>query len=298
MSDYSNNSDRPVSQRWLIGGIIAMFFILSILYSLVTPLGEGPDEPGHAAYAFFLARTGQLPVQRAAPAAADVPGEGHQPPLAYALVAPFLLWLPADQRQFDLPGNPRFIWAAGDQLNAVAHGSREYLPWQGMVLAWHIARGIGVLLGAGTILCTYLAARTLLADRPPGAALLAALLVALNPQFLFCTAVVNNDALLTMLSALLLALLALVWRRQSEHIPPGPGLISAIGIVAGLALLTKQSAIVLLVPAMAILAWQPGRGRQRVFRCGLALVWMLLLAGWWYIRNLQLYGDLFGLGAF
>ena len=41
----------------------------------------------------------------------DVPGEGHQPPLAYALVAPLAAWLPSEERQFVMPGNPRFTWA-------------------------------------------------------------------------------------------------------------------------------------------------------------------------------------------
>ena len=88
------------------------FVVLATLYSVVTPLGEGPDEPGHARYMFFLAREGRLPVQQTDAATSDVPGEGHQPPLAYALVAPLAAWLPREERQFDMPGNPRFTWAS------------------------------------------------------------------------------------------------------------------------------------------------------------------------------------------
>ena len=143
---------------------------LATLYSVVTPLGEGPDEPGHARYMFFLAREGRLPVQQADAAKSDVPGEGHQPPLAYALVAPLAAWLPREERQFDMPGNPRFTWAspsagAAAELNAVAHGSREYMPWRGFVLAWHLARLVSVALGAATVVFTYLAARALTDER-------------------------------------------------------------------------------------------------------------------------------------
>ena len=205
---------------------MAAFVALATLYSVVTPLGEGPDEPGHARYMFWLAREGRLPVQRAD--ASDVPGEGHQPPLAYALVAPLAAWLPREERQFDLPGNPRFTWAgessrsAGQpaELNAVAHGSREYLPWRGFVLAWHLGRLVSVALGAATVVLTYLAARALhcrlqIADCKLEKAqstiynlqsaipLLAAALVAFNPQFLFISALVTNDALLVTLSAAL-----------------------------------------------------------------------------------------------
>src|SRR5437773_1606075 len=131
-------------QHVSINILIVLFVGLAAVYSVVVPLGEGPDEPGHAAYVFFLAREGRLPVQRVEPQQSDVPGEGHQPPLAYALAAPMVAWLPPEERQFDLPGNPRFTWAGGDELNAVAHGSREYPPWRGAVLAWHLARLVSV----------------------------------------------------------------------------------------------------------------------------------------------------------
>ena len=45
-------------------------------------------------------------------AKSDVPGEGHQPPLAYALIAPLAAWSPREERQFDMPGNPRFTGPA------------------------------------------------------------------------------------------------------------------------------------------------------------------------------------------
>src|SRR5690349_2029196 len=142
--------------------LVVAFVALATLYSVVTPLGEGPDEPGHARYMFFLAREGRLPVQQAGAATSDVPGEGHQPPLAYALVARLAAWLPREDRQFDMPGNTRFTWAnpaaGAAELNAVAHGSREYIPWRGFVLAWHLARLASVALGAATVLFTYLAA--------------------------------------------------------------------------------------------------------------------------------------------
>src|SRR5262245_44640159 len=128
---------------------------------MAIPLGEGPDEPGHADYAFFLARMGRLPVQRLDSRQADVPGEGHQPPLAYALAAPLALWLPRDERWTGTIGNSRFVWSGGTEPNAISHGSREYLPWQGSVLAWHLMRLVAVVCGAATVFFTYLAAQEL-----------------------------------------------------------------------------------------------------------------------------------------
>ncbi|HEY3231966.1 MAG TPA: glycosyltransferase family 39 protein [Roseiflexaceae bacterium] len=300
--------------------MVAAFLALAVLYSTAVPLGEGPDEPGHAAYAFFLARAGRLPVQRADPLQSDVPGEGHQPPLAYALAAPLALWLPPQERRLDLIGNPRFTWVGGAEVNVVAHGSREYLPWGGTELAWHLMRLASVALGAVTVLFTYLAARTIdyrlqIADCRLGSTqsaipLLAAGLVAFNPQFLFVSALVTNDALLAALSA---GLLWLVIRTDGRR-PSWEAI--AIGMVLGLALLTKQSAMILIPIAMLGVIRRDGReaGERREHKALVRFTTPLLLrslapslivlmtaalvAGWWYTRNWWLYGDLLGLAAF
>jgi 4-amino-4-deoxy-L-arabinose transferase-like glycosyltransferase len=332
--------------------LVLAFVVLATLYSVVTPLGEGPDEPGHARYMFFLAREGRLPVQQAAAATSDVPGEGHQPPLAYALVAPLAAWLPREERQFDMPGNPRFTWAspsarAAAELNAVAHGSREYMPWRGFVLAWHMARLVSVALGATTVVLTYAIARSLekrleigdwrlgvlqspISNLQSPVPLLAAALVAFNPQFLFISALVTNDALLVTLGA---ALLWLVLRRPTtdngrprtddreptteNRRPTSRASITyaiAIGLVLGLALITKQSAIILApVAFLAVLeqsrsAAISAQERHPVTPSPRHLVTLsallafgittALVSGWWYARNWRLYGDLFGLTAF
>src|SRR5690242_3191491 len=108
--------ERMLWRQLPIGVLILVFLGLATLYSLIVPLGEGPDEPGHAAYLFFLAREGRLPVQRVDPRQSDAPGEGHQPPLAYALAVPLVAWLPPDERMLDLPGNTRFTWSGGAEV--------------------------------------------------------------------------------------------------------------------------------------------------------------------------------------
>ena len=301
--------------------LLALYIALAATYSVVTPLGEGPDEPGHAAYAFFLARTGRLPNQRTR----EVPGEGHQPPLAYALAAPMLLWLPAKERALELPGNPRFVWAGGDQVNVAGHGSREFWPWPSAVLGWHMARLVSVLCGAATVWFTYLAARRLTNSASQSKIpLLAASLVAFNPQFLFTSGLISNDALLAALSA------ALLWLALRQHAgarsqePParsqeligqrndrehanqgnigGVGNALALGIVLGLALLTKLSAVVLvpvaLLGAVSIDTAKLSSRLRVLSSCLLVLLATGATCGWWYWRNWQLYGDPLGLAAF
>ncbi len=271
--------------------ILLLFVALHALYNWAIPLGEGPDEPGHMAYVLFLANAGRLPVQRPAPAPSDVPGEGHQPPLAYALTLPAVTWLAPAERVIRLTANPRFIWAGGDEPGAFRRGSRELWPWDGLTLAWHLARAVAGLWGGMTVACTYLAARRL-APRDKWLPVSAALLVVCNPQALFTTALVSNDALLAALGA------ALLWHCLERPARPWRWALFA-GALFGLALLTKQSALCL-GPLLLWGAWRAARGDLRRF-VALSLLWVLAtltVAGWWFWRNWSLYGDGFGLGAF
>lgn len=297
-----------VGHRSLLALVLA-FLALCMLYNVITPLGEGPDEPGHAGYVFFLAREGRLPVQCASPCVSDVPGSGHHPPLAYLLAMPAVLWLSPDRRTIDLPGNPRFTWAGGDQVNAASHGSREQWPWDAQVLAWRLARLASTLAGVMTIVCTYLAAAAI--RRPSNSAaaayaetmpLLAASLVAFNPQFVFTASLVTNDTLLAACSA------ALLWLIMSGR--PSLRRALAVGLVLGLALVTKQSALALAPLALGwcIAAggrWQetprrPGWQRLAAMLARMAVVAGVaaIVSGWWYARNWRLYGDVFGLQLF
>jgi hypothetical protein len=271
--------------------LLALFLAFHALYNWAIPLGEGPDEPGHLAYVLFLAGEGRLPVQREAPEPSDVPGEGHQPPLAYALAMPAVAWLPADQRAILLTANPRFVWAGGDEPGAFMRGSRELLPWTGLTAAWHLVRAVSGLWGVLAIVFTFLAARQL-SPADPWLAPTAAALVALNPQLLFTTALATNDALLAALGAA-----TLWWCLRPTHSPLRWSLVA--GLLFGLALLTKQSAL-LLGPLLLWGAWRAAGGRLSalVGACLALGLTALLTAGWWFWRNLGLYGDLFGLGAF
>lgn len=276
--------------------LLLLFVGLAMLYNAAVPLGEGPDESGHMNYVLFLAREARLPVQRSEGQASDVPGEGHQPPLAYLLALPAVLWLPPEARQFEQSANPQFLWNDGSESAAFIRASQEYWPWQGVVLAWHLARTVSTLLGAITIVGIWAAAQPLCARwQRPHLALFAAALAALNPQFLFSAALVSNDMLLAALSA------GLFWLCVAAPAASAPRFYwqaAAGGVLLGLALLTKQNAL-LLLPLLLWWSWRSAAGwRQRAAHSAAWLGTALLLAGWWYLRNWQLYSDPLGLSAF
>jgi 4-amino-4-deoxy-L-arabinose transferase-like glycosyltransferase len=305
--------------RWPFLLLLVGFLALATLYNLSVPFGEGPDEPGHLRYVLFLAREGRLPVQRVHPAVSDVPGEGHQPPLAYLSMTPAVAWLPPEV-ELAQTANPRFVWAGGDQPGAFMRGSWERDRTNPLALAWHLARGVSALWALLAVIGTYLAARAFyhlqmpqivqLADNRRRTTddrqtrhsdalfpVLAASFVALNPQFLFSSALVTNDTALAAFGALLLWLcLRAVARREAGS---QVGAFALIGALFGLALLAKQSGL-LLGPLLLWAGWRAANGNWRTALIH-TLAWgipALLVSGWWFVRNWLVYGDLFGLTVF
>ncbi|NJM05085.1 glycosyltransferase family 39 protein [Candidatus Gracilibacteria bacterium] len=296
--------------------LLLIYLLFASIYNLSVPIGEGPDEAGHFRYVLFLASEGRLPVQRAEAKESDVPGEGHQPPLAYALATAAVAWLPAEEHVLEMSANSNFVWSGGDEPGAFHRGSREYWPFSPQIRAWHLTRAINMLWGLVTIICTYQAARVLMGQgsgfrtqNSEGRVrhrwcgnmvpMLAAGLVAFNPQFLFMSALVSNDALLTALGAVVLWLALAQEPRAKNQRTKDIAYSIALGAVFGLALLTKQSAL-LLGPLLLWAGWRASGGHLASF-IRYSLTWgstALAVAGWWYLRNWQLYGDLFGLGAF
>ncbi len=312
---HPSQKPQHVASTWPLWLFLLLFFLLSLGYHYAVPLGEGPDEPGHFAYVLHLACEGRLPVQDDTHSDRAIAGEAHQPPLAYLLALPSTLWLPNATNATDaycrLPmrANPTFVWSGGDEPNAFVRGSGEYFPWPPTLLSWHIARGFSTLLGGITVVCVYGAAAAMRgALRPTTVSLLAppshpspliipiaTLIVALNPQVLFTSVLVTNDSLLLALSAATLWLAIATPPHSNAPIRHA----IALGGLIGLALLTKLSAVVLL-PVGVWASWRAANGSLRVaIRHG--LLWMavvLLVAGWWYVRNWLLYGDPLGFSTF
>lgn len=280
--------------RLLLGAMVGAFCLLAAVYSVVTPLFEAPDEVWHFSFIHTLAATQKLPVQ---------PTEGKdmwlresgQPPLyhllAALLIAPLDSVVTTDFRTFVRfnPDHP-FVTPHSDSPapNLFIHTPQEAFPWQGMVLAAHLVRLLTVVWGAGTVVGTYLVAREVMPGQPV-LALAAMAVTAFNPHFLFISSVVNNDAAVACLATLTLWLTIRLAKghtnAQSE---------AALGLILGLALLSKLSALAL--PALIILAlavrWWVNRDRRPTFyTAALIFTPALAVAGWWYGRNWLLYGD-------
>jgi hypothetical protein len=295
-------SPRRDPSHLILAAVLLAYVFLATWYSLTIPLGEAPDEVPHFTYIRYLARHGHLPTT-------TEEHEAFQPPLYYALGAALTFWVEDDpQAPFAVRANAHY-----DALdprapkNLLLHTTDEAWPYRGWALAWHLVRMLSITLGAVTVWTTYRLGRVLFPQQPAMPLAMAGL-VAFTPQFLFVTAVVNNDNAATAFSALVLwQTAALLYEGQCPRLWKRS---AVLGLLLGLGLLSKANLLALVpVAGLALVissarcqapagqGSQSGRGRRALLAAGgLALTFGLaaLASGWYFFRNWILYGDPMG----
>ncbi len=271
------------AERIVLGTIILAYLILGVLYAVLTPPWQVPDEPAHYNYVRSLVEERRLPVLRMgdydhayleeikhaefAPEYTidSIRYEFHQPPLYYMLLTP---------------------------VYALSGGALVVL------------RLCTVLIGAGVLVVAYLVGKAVYPDRAWPALGLTAF-IAFIPQHVAMTAGVENDALAELLLGIIL--LRFVRWLQADSAPPVRTHVIT-GAIIGLGLLTKTTAYIavpLAVVAALLKSWhRSASGRLRLdLRPALVALLALLLPALvlsllWFVRNAAVYGDmdLLGLG--
>jgi hypothetical protein len=289
--------------HWSLFILFSFFIIVSVLYGATIPIFESPDANGHYSYIHELTEGRGLPVQ-GAPSGQRVTGYvASHPPLYYALCAAATFWIPDDvdfrdwmwRNPYHAMGDPSRV----GNKNFLIHTPAERFPWRGTPLTVHIARLVSTALGLFAVAATYGIALEIFPDRR-WLALGAAALTAFNPMFIFTTARVSNDAAVTAFGSLVVwGAVRLAVRGLSRR-----GLVLA-GAALGLAALSKLSGVIL-APALALaLLLDALRNTQHATRFALhalrstlhAFGATALVCGWWFLRNLFLYGELMGVDA-
>ena len=289
------------AENKLLALIIGLYLLIGGGYSLINPIFEAPDEHFHFFTTHYIKTTGTLPVVDLDDdeALALMGPEPAQPPLYYLLTAA----LTASIDYADAPErvwlNP-FAWIgtaeAVANVNNAIQTSETAVPYTNYGLAAHAMRLFSLILGAGTLWTIYANGRLLFPSsaRP---ALLATAMVAFLPQFNFINAAVTNDALITFLAAVALWQLMHLWLGEvtTKH-------LLLAGITIGFAALTKNAGFLLFLYGMGLLTlkalrdWDGKRPfstiipplLRHLFIFGLPV---LLIAGWLWLRNWELYGD-------
>ena len=286
-----------ISEKQWAESLAVLFFLLAALYSWTIPIFEASDEIWHYPYVKQLADGRGLPV-----AGQDLLArqEATQSPFYYIIAAAATFWVDSDDLPQRLEMNPHWLdtsprTAINDNQNMVVHIPNEWRVLSGTVLAVRIARMVSVLFGALAVWLTVRIAAELFPDGGWLAAGAGAL-VAFNPQFVRTSATVSNDAAVTALVALAVWL-ALRWSRPLPNLRQS----GVLGIVAGLAVLTKLNGVVAVIMVMAIIAVRCGKYRVTTAEMYRRAMWISLasifgvatiVSGWWFARNWFLYGEL------
>lgn len=260
--------------------IVVAYAVLAYGYAVVTPAWNNPDEPAHFNYVAQLAETGSLPVLQqgdwnnalqerlksvgfrgATPQeVAVIRYEAWQPPLYYLLgVIPYLAFA-ASGLSGQLLALRLFDAALGGLTLVVAHGVGREL----------FCRRASIPAGAGLALAV------------PAT-------MAGVPMYTAMSASVTNDAL-----ANLVAVLLCLWMLRAQRDGGGTGHALGLGVLLGIALLTKLTlAVFAPLAALSLLyaGWRAGRRPTLVLRdlflCGVvaALIWAP-----WLVRQGLVYG--------
>lgn len=256
-------------------GIGGLFLLLSLVYSVTIPAWEADNELSHFNYVRYLVEHQALPSTEARvdpPVIADVCRSGEeniqsqltaqfrQPPLYYLLGAVATSWIETDSAGPNA-ANPFRMWDPKQLgFNFALHDpAREGMPYTGTLLALHTLRVMSGVLALSGLLATYLLGLLLFDGQRP----LALAMMAVNafiPQYIFASAIVNNDIAVAVFSSWCVLLCAYVVLRA-----PQVRFLALAAVSAGLAIIAKYNAVVLLflltVAAWTVLAhaWRAGR---------------------------------------
>ncbi len=282
-----------MKRRAALLSLLLAYLALAAAWNFLIPPYENLDELEHAEVIRHLAVEGSFPVHGEAESLGyRTRQESSQPPLYYLLGAAWVrMWhLPLDAH--DPQPLPSVEVACGptpalyDKVTWLH--PRSDFPWAGSERTLHALRLLSTLMQAGTILAAWALGRRLLG---PQGGLLAASIVAFNPQFLLVAADVDNDNLIAPLAAWSLVLLHDAMRHRE-----GRGWrFLLFGMMSGLAALSKLSGLALLALGGAALLLllrreRPSWRRWAGWGAAILLPASLLIAPW-IVRNLRLYGD-------
>lgn len=261
------------SERFVLGGILALYLALGGLYTMFTPPWQAPDEPAHYNYVRYLAEYGRLPVLHF--------GDYPHRYLEALKAARFPREMPIASLRYEFWQPPLYYVLA----------ALVYWLFQGDLVALRV---FSVLLGAGVVIVVY----RMLQDCFPSYRRLAlgtAAFVAFVPMHLAVFASVNNDVLAE-LFIILTAWRALACMARPERCTGWKWQLLS-GSLLGLGLLTKLTYYYVALPLFVLGLWWQQRNLIVIVRRHLVM-WgvVLLLTTPWYLRNVALYGwpDLLG----
>jgi len=284
-------------------GLIFIYFVgLGLAYAHSIPIFEASDEAEHLLYIHTILERGELPViqSRAQMQQQSDPvqrwnNQAHHAPLYYLTSAVLVSWSTRGHiADYLIPNELIFL------RNTVAQNPNKWLhrydaPTSDTERVVFVLRLFNIAIGTGTIGMVFFTVKQL--SYGDGLALLAALFTASLPTFIVVNSSITNDSLVIFLYTAGIAWSLRIWHTQAITWRD----TALISLILSGSALTKLTGLSLFGVVFGILLFGIGRGRWQWRAAAkvitLSLLATALLAGWWYARNWQLYGDPFALAA-
>lgn len=255
----------------LLGVLVAAAVTQGAFWALVTPPLNGPDEEAHAAYAQYLAETGQRPSLTTGEGTVSTQLAAYSTGIGARSIVRHpegvIDWGAGPAARKAAGGLPDS--AAGDGSGANPAASYPPLYYAALAVPYRLVPGgaiegrllamrlFGVVLFGVTVACTWFLAGLLLAGLWPRA--FAAALVALQPKLGFMAGVINPDIMLVALSSAFLVAAALTLKRGATK-----WRFAAMAAAVAGASVTHPRGYYLLVPFLFTCwyaAWRAARDR-------------------------------------
>ncbi len=252
---------RDLYPKLALLALLAAYIVLSVISSFAVRLRCGPDEPAHFIYVREIGERFSLPGlahTETHDLSQRFSHEAHQPPLYYVLAS--------------LPY--RGASGFGASLESV----------------WMVVRLFTVLIGASWLYFLYRLSREVLGGRKYSA-LVASACVGLLPMSVYIGSVVNNDVLTC---SVFTASMWMIFKALRKGTINGRATLQ-IGVVSGLAILTKAQGLFLLpiIVILGLMIWRRQSWKQArlsVRNAGAALLIALAIGSFWFVRNQMVYG--------
>lgn len=278
-----------------VAAILICYIILSVTWAIVNPPFESPDEVNHFSYIQYISQRGSLP--RPGDDGFIFIAASHHPPLYYGVSA--VLYTVATE--MGMPNtdlgiwlkrvNPNYIWnnpQTNKEHNLFLHPETIFKPGNSYPYDLLMLRLFSVLLG--TVSLIYAFKTSMLVFRSNLLlSLFAAGSMAFLPQFTYVTTSTTNDNSAILMGALLLYSVILL--QKNIHAANGRHFF-LLGLLQGVSVLAKISLLSLAPIILWLLFKLRTSWKKRLINLALFCFGFALIAGWWFYRNYQLYGDI------
>lgn len=253
-------------RRWLIL-IFSLYALLAFGYSVLMPIWEAPDEPGHYHVAWRVVARGEYPSEKQN-------YEARQPRLFYFLSS----WVLRGLNEV----NPEWIsYHVPKEYKYNIRVPERRFDWNEenyrFLLGVYSLRWINIVFGGLALWLNWRTFKRIVPDQP-SLQLAALALAALTPQYLHIMSSVNNDALGTLAGALLFFLAVRFLQEPSNLI----GLLLILLAIL-LPLSTKLSVLPISAAVLLILVWKWLREFSQKSWLLYAVLLLLLAAGAFYL---------------